>query len=160
MELCYTDTDSFIVHIKTKDFYEDINNDVEEWFDTSNYKTDRPLLMTDKNKKVLGKFKDELGGRIMTKFVGLRSKTYAYLIDDFEKKRNNGVKKCVVENDFKFSYYTDCLFNNNVILKSQQKFISKMHNVYTEEVNKISLRSNDEKKDYGLLKKYIISSWV
>ena len=63
-------------------------------------------------------------------------------------------------NDFKFSYYTDCLFNNNVILKSQQKFISEMHNVYTEEVNKISLNSNDEKKDYGLLKKYIISSWV
>ena len=95
MELCYTDTDSFIVHIKTKDFYEDINNDFEEWFDTSNYKTDRPLLMTDKNKKVLGKFKDEWGGgRIMTKFVGLRSKTYTYLIDDFEKKRNNGVKKC------------------------------------------------------------------
>ena len=99
MKLCYTDTDSFILHIKTKDFYEDINNDVEEWFDTSNYKINRPLSITDKNKKVPGKFKDELGGRIMTKFVGLRSKTYAYLIDDFEEeKRNKGVKKCVVKN--------------------------------------------------------------
>ena len=88
MKLCYTDTDSFIFHIKTKYFYEDINNDVEEWFDTSNYKIDRPLLVTDKNKKVLDKFIDELGGRIMTKFVGLRSKTYAYLIDDFEEKKN------------------------------------------------------------------------
>ena len=56
IKLCYTDTDSFIFHIKTKDFYEDINNDVEEWFDTSNYKIDRPLLITDKNKKVLRKF--------------------------------------------------------------------------------------------------------
>ena len=92
MKLCYTDTDSFIIHIKTKDFYEGINNDVEEWFDTSNYKIDRPLLTTDKNKKVLGKFKDELGGRIMTKFFGLRSKTYAYLIDGFkeEKKKQRG----------------------------------------------------------------------
>ena len=68
MKLCYTDTDSFIFHIKTKDFYEDINNNVEKWFDTSNYKIDRLLSITDKNKKVLGKFKDELGGRIMTKF--------------------------------------------------------------------------------------------
>ena len=91
MKLCYTDTDSFIFHTKTKDFYEDINNNVEKWFDTPNYKIDRPLLITDKNKKVLGKFKDELGGRIMTKFIGLRSKTYAYLIDDFEEeKRNKG----------------------------------------------------------------------
>ena len=65
IELCYTDTDSFILHIKTEDFYEDINNDVEEWFDTSNYEIDRLLLITNKNKKVLGKFKDELGGRIM-----------------------------------------------------------------------------------------------
>ena len=85
VKLCYTDTDSFILHIKTKDFYDDINNDVEEWFDTSNYKSGRPLLIT--KKKVLGKFKDELGGRIMTKFVGLHSKTYAYLIDDFEEKK-------------------------------------------------------------------------
>ena len=87
MKLCYTDTDSFISHIKAKEFYEDINNDVEEWFDTSNYKIDRPLLITDKNKKVVGKFKDELGGRIMTRFIGLHAKAYAYLINDFEEKK-------------------------------------------------------------------------
>ena len=97
---------------------------------------------------MLGKFKDELGGgRIMTKFVGLCSKTCAYLIDDFEeKKRNSGVKKYVVKNELKFSYCTDCLFKNNVILKSQQRFISEMHNVYTEEVNKTALRSKDNKR--------------
>ena len=87
VKLCYTDTDSFILHIKTKDFYEDINNNVEEWFDTSNYKIDRPQLIAGKNEKVLGKFKDELKGTIMTKFVGLHSKTYAYLFDDFEGKK-------------------------------------------------------------------------
>ena len=75
IKLSYTDTDSFILHIKTKDVYEDINNDFKEWFNTSNYKIDRLLLLTDKNKKVLGKFKDELGERIMTKFVGFCSKT-------------------------------------------------------------------------------------
>ena len=77
IELCHTDTDSFILYIKTEDVYEDIAADIEKWFDTSNYKIDRPLLTTNKNKKVLGKFKDELEGKIMTKFVGLRSKTYA-----------------------------------------------------------------------------------
>ena len=83
----------------------------------------------------------------MTNFVGLCSKTYTYLIDDFEeKKRNNGVKKCVVKNELKFSYYKDCLFNNNVILKSQQRFKSELHNVYTEEVNKVALSSNDDKR--------------
>ena len=46
-KLCYMDTDSFVIYIKTKDFYEDIANDVEEWFDTSNYSKDdnRPLLI-------------------------------------------------------------------------------------------------------------------
>ena len=146
-KLCYTDTDSFILHIKAKDFYEDINNDVEEWFDISNYKINRPLLITDKNKKALGKFKDELGGGIMTKFDGLRSNTYAYLIDNFEEKeRNKGVKKCVLKNEFKFIYYKHCLFNNNAILESQQRFKSERHNVYTEEVNKIALSSNDDKR--------------
>ena len=74
-KLCYTDTDSFIMHTKTKDFYEEIAPDVEERFDTSNYTVDRPLPKG-KNKKVLGRFKDELRGKIMTKFVGLRPKTY------------------------------------------------------------------------------------
>ena len=96
---------------------------------------------------MLGKFKDELGGKIMTKFVGLRSKTYAYLIDDFEEiKKNNGVKMCLVETEIKFNYYTDCLVNKNIILKSQQRFKSELYNVYTEEVNKIALSSNDDER--------------
>ena len=59
-KLCYMDTDSFVIHIKTKDFYEDIANDVKEWFDTSNYDNNRPIPIG-KNKKVIGLFKDELG---------------------------------------------------------------------------------------------------
>ena len=77
IELCYTDTNSFILYIKTGDLYEDIADDVEESFDTSNYKIDGSLLITDKNKKVLDKFKDEFKGRIMTRFVGLRSNIHA-----------------------------------------------------------------------------------
>ena len=68
VKLCYIDTDSFIMHIKTEDFYKDIANDVEKRFDTSNYECDRPLS-TGKNKKVIGLMKDELGGKIMTKLI-------------------------------------------------------------------------------------------
>ena len=76
IKLCYMDADSIILIIKTEDFYEDIANDVEKRFDTSNYEVDRPLPMG-KNKKVIGLMKDELGGKIMTEFVALRPKTYA-----------------------------------------------------------------------------------
>ena len=80
-KLCYTDTDSFIINIKTKDFFEDISNDIERWFDTSNYdKNDKRPLPIGKNKKVPGLFKDELGGKIMAEVVALRP--YAYLDDD------------------------------------------------------------------------------
>ena len=81
VKVCYTDTDSFIMHVKTEDFYQDIPDDVEKRFDTSNHEANRPLP-TGKNKKVIGLMKDELGGKIMTEFVALRPKTYSYLMDD------------------------------------------------------------------------------
>ena len=79
---CYTDTDSFIMLIKTDDFYKDISADVDEWFDNFNKNDNRPLEVG-KKKKVLDKFKDEIGGKIMTKFVALRAKTYSFLIDEY-----------------------------------------------------------------------------
>ena len=62
-KLCYTDTDSFIIHIFTEDFFEDIADDVKIWFDTSNYDENdkRPLTIRD-DKKELFFFKDELRG--------------------------------------------------------------------------------------------------
>ena len=73
-KLYYMDIDSFVIHIKTEYFYEDIANEVEKWFDTSNYdEDDKRSLLIGKNKKLTGLFKDELGGKIMTKFVGLRA---------------------------------------------------------------------------------------
>ena len=80
IRLCYTDTDSFIMHIKTDDFYKDISAEVDKWFDASNFnKNDNRPLEIGKNKKVLGKFNDEIVGKIMTKFVALRAKTYLFL---------------------------------------------------------------------------------
>ena len=134
------DTDSFVIHIITKDFYEDIANDVKWWFDTSNYdenKTGKRLFPIGKNKKVIGLFKDELRGKIMKKFCVLRPKAYAYLMDDdSERKKAKGTKKCVIKRKIMFENYTDCLFNYKIILKSQQRFKGYLHEVYTEEVNK------------------------
>ena len=92
VKLCYMDTDSFIMNIKTEDFYKDIANDVQKRFDTSNYEVNRPLP-TGKNKKVIGLMKDELGGRTITEFVTLRPKTYSYLTDDCkEDKKARGTR--------------------------------------------------------------------
>ena len=96
-KLCYIDTDSFIINIKTEDFYEDIANDVEKRFDTSHYECHRPLPIG-KNKKVIGLMKDELGGKIMTEFAALRPRTYFYLMDDGNSdKKAKGTKKCVIK---------------------------------------------------------------
>ena len=116
-KLCYMDTDSFIMNIKTEDFYKDIVNDVEKMFDTSNYECDRPLP-TGKNKKVIGLMKYKLGGRVITEFVALRPKTYSYLIDDCkEDKKAKGTNKCVIKRMIKFDDYKNCLLNGEVILK-------------------------------------------
>ena len=81
--LCYMDTDSFIINIETENFYKDIANDVEKWFDTSKYnENDRRPLPIGKNKNVIGFFKEELDGKIMTEFVAFRAKAYAYLMED------------------------------------------------------------------------------
>ena len=143
---CYMDSDSSIMHIKTEDFYKDIADDVEKRFDKSNYEINTPLPIG-KNKKVIGLMKDELGGKIMSEFVALRSKTYSYLRDDCkEDEKAKGTKKCVIKRRLKFSDYKDCLLNNEIILKSQQRFKREKHDVYTEEVNKITLSSNDDKR--------------
>ena len=109
-KLCYTDNDSFIIYLKTEDFFEDISNDVEKWFDTSGYnKKDKIPLPIDKNKKVPGLFKDELGGKIMTEFVALRPKTYAYLDDDGNKhKKSKGTKRCVIKQKLMLQNFKDC----------------------------------------------------
>ena len=81
VKLCYMDTDSFVLNVRTEDFYKDISEDVKDRFDTSNFNCDRPLPIG-VNKKVVGLMKDELGGGIITEFVALRPKAYSYITDD------------------------------------------------------------------------------
>ena len=97
VKLCYIDTDSFIKHVKTEDFYKDIADDVNERFDTSGYnKEDNRPLPIGINKKVIGMFKDELDGRVMTENANARAKAYAFLWEnggkEYEKKKAKAQK--------------------------------------------------------------------
>ena len=83
----------------------------------------------------------------MTEFVALRGKAYVYLMKDgSEHKKAEGTKNCVINCELMFKNYKDSFFNDKIILKSQQRFNSDCHKVYTEEVNKIALSSNDDKR--------------
>ena len=121
IKLCYMDTDSFIMNVKTEDFCKDIANDVEKKYDTSNYVCERPLPMG-KNKKVIGLMKDELGGKIMTEFVGLKPKCYPNLLDDDKgDKKAKGTKKCVIKKCLRFNHFYGCLEKNPKNIKISTK---------------------------------------
>ena len=133
-----------------KDFFKLMNNAVfgKTMENVRNHRdeVDRPLS-TGKNKKVIRLLKDELGGRVITEFVALRPKTYSCLTNDFKgDKKTKGTKKCLIKRMIKFNDYKNCLLNGKAVLKSQQIFKSKGHDVYTENINKIALSSNDDKR--------------
>ena len=92
-KLCYMNTGSYIIHITAEDFYKDIADDVKKGYDASSYEVDRPLPKG-MNKEVIGRMKDELGGKIVREFVALRPKIYFYLTDDDKNvKEAKGTKK-------------------------------------------------------------------
>ena len=131
IELCYMDTDSFIMYVETDDFYSDISNDVNKWFDTSNYSKDiNRSLEKGKNKKAICKFKDELGGLIMSEFCAHRAKTYAYRLDNNDEvKKAKETKKFVIQNQLTFEDYVNVLFNKVPMTNSQFSFGSKNHDI-------------------------------
>ena len=145
LTLCYMDTDSLIYDIETEDFYKDIAEDVKDRFDTSGYNPDRPLPVG-LNKKVIGLMKDELGGEIMTEFVMLRPKVYAYKTRSAESKKCKGNKKCVVKKTISFEDYKNCLFSRETSYRSQLMFRSSKHKVKTLKVNKLALSRDDDKR--------------
>ena len=91
--------------------------------------------------------KDEVGGKQITDFVGLRSKLYAYAIEnDDESKKCKGVKKKVVKNCITFDQYKDCLFNNTIYQTKFNTLISRKHEITTECITKIALSASDDKR--------------
>jgi hypothetical protein len=147
-KLLFTDTDSLCYEIETTDFYKDINPYVKDMFDTSNYPKDHPSgITTGCNKKVLGMMKDECGGKVMTEFVGLRAKSYAYtMMDSTEDKKCKGIKKSVIKQNISFEDYKRCLFTGNSEMRKMSTIRSHKHVLYTEETNKVSLSDSDDKR--------------
>ena len=147
-KLLFTDTDSLMYEIQTEDFYRDIRWDVKDRFDTSDYLPNHPSgIPTGCNKKVLGMFKDEAGGKIIDEFVGLRAKLYSYkMLEGKESKKCKGVEKLVVKNSITHENYKNCLFTGKEQLRKMNVIRSHMHDIYTEVINKVALSSSDDKR--------------
>ena len=147
--LLFTDTDSLAYEIKTDDFYADISEDIESRFDTSDYPKDHPSgIKTGVNKKVIGMFKDEACGKQIEEFVGLRAKLYSYKMFEggVENKKCKGIKKNVVKKTITHDDYKDCLFTRREHSRRMNVFRSHLHDIYTEEINKVALSADDDKR--------------
>ena len=147
-ELLFTDTDSLMFQIQTEDFYKDISKDVKSKFDTSDYPQSHPSgIPTGLNKKVIGMFKDEVAGKQITHFIGLRPKLYSFKIEEGKNvKKCKGIKKSVVSKGITFEHYFDCLFTGDKQMRSMKIIQSRYHDIYSKEVNKIALSCEDDKR--------------
>ena len=134
--------------IRTDDFYKDIKNDIEDKFDTSDYPPDHKSgIKTGINKKVIGMFKDEVAGKQITHFVGLRPKLYSFKIEDNKEiKKCKGIKKNIVTRGIKFEDYVQCLFSGEKQMRTMKIIRSENHDIYSKEINKIALSCNDDKR--------------
>ena len=148
-ELLFTDTDSLMYQIYTDDFYKDISKDIETKFDTSDYPPNHPSgIVTGVNKKVIGMFKDEVAGKQITCFVGLRPKLYSFkLEDEILTKKCKGIKKNVVKKKLDYEDYVDCLFLGKKQMRSMKIIRSEKHDIYSKEVNKVALSNEDDKRE-------------
>ena len=154
-QLCFTDTDSFLYLLKTNDFYSTMLQ-YSDLFDFSDYPVTHSCfanLSTDeinniklKNKKVIGKFKDELSGEKMLEFVGLRSKMYSFYTAIDEIKKLKGIKSSVVKKLIHFCNYKDTLESSLPMRHTMTTFLSKEHLVSTVIQNKMSLSCFDDKR--------------
>ena len=143
VKLCYTDTDSVIIQVTTADIYADMKKHAD-LYDTSNYPPSHPLFSV-KNKKVIGKFKDELGGKVMFEFVGIRPKMYSYAGED-SGKRAKGVKKSVLKNTISHDDYKTCLLDKKVHSRDMPGLRSYNHTIHGETVHKVALAPLDTKR--------------
>ena len=146
IKLVYTDTDSYVIKVETDDLYEDFK-EMNDYMDFSDYPPEHPNY--DKtNKKVLGKFKDEMNGKIITHFIGLKPKAYCYKVygDDKEHKKSKGVVKHKVSNQLSYKTYDETLNRNRKEEASFNTIRSKNHQIYSINQTKYALSNYDNKR--------------
>ena len=147
-QLLCTDTDSFLFYVETHDIYEDMWRD-RQHFDFSDYPKSSKLHSL-ANKKVPGKFKDELNGTVIRQFCGLRSKMYVISYPEenaeLERKKAKGVAKATIEKELCFNLYEQTLFDKTEMLASMDIIRSRSHNIHCEKVRKKTLSCFDDKR--------------
>ena len=144
-KLLFTDTDSLTYEIEAEDVYQDFWKN-KEMFDNSDY-NENSLFFDKKNKKVIGKFKDEAAGVPICEFVGLRSKMYSYMKDDQKGgKTAKGIKKNVIKKDIQHENYKETFFNNKQMYHKMKTIRSNNHELSSYEINKVSLSCFDDKR--------------
>ena len=161
VELCFTDTDSLLYDVQTEDIYTDMaQTDRVHNFDFSDYAygKDGFYMQNNKNKKVLGKMKDELNGRPLVEFIGLRPKCYSLLsygkVDDnrivhetfSEKQVGKGVKKSVKKKHLRHIHYKKVLNQLSEVTIEQNVIKSKKHSIGTYHQRKTALTAFDTKR--------------
>ena len=139
LELLYTDTDSFILHIQSEDLYEEIKNDVKERYDTRKYPKNSELFY-EGNAFKLGCLKDECNGKIIREFCGTCSKSYSYTVEGekTEKKKCKGIKDSAIE-ELTIQDYLNCVFKGETKTVKFNLIHSTGHDIYTENMEKIAL---------------------
>ena len=144
VNLLFTDTDSLVYDIETNDVYEDFYKD-KDLFDFSDYPQDSRFF-DPVNKKVIGYMKDDIKGKIISEFVGLKSKMYSLIdVDNEENKKAKGVNKKVVKK-IRHKEYIDVLFNKKIIRGKMKRIQSKLYKIGTYKVIKIFLSCFDDKR--------------
>ena len=144
-ELIYTDTDSLLLDIQTEDVYKDMAEDID-LCDRSNYPKDH-MLYSGRNKKVLGKMKDECEGRVIKEAVAIRPKMYSVLEENQKNIRKaKGVKKNVVEKEVRHEHYKEALFEKKQFCHGMNILRSEGHEIYGMHVNKVSLSLFETKR--------------
>lgn len=144
LRFCYSDTDSLILSIYTKNFYRDIKKYFGDLIDTSNYPSTH-FLHSKVNANKLGYLKDETASNIITEFVALKPKMYSVKLESETKQTAKGVKKCVLAS-FTHDLYKNVLFNNDLQRHKEYHIVSKNHQLKTVLKNKISLSNYFDKK--------------
>ena len=146
-KLLFTDTDSFCYWIPTeKNIYEDMRGN-HEWFDFSNYPLDHPNFDSDVNNLIPGKMKDEMAGDLILEFVGLRSKMYSILnYDGGNKKTAKGVISEVKKQQITHEDFKTALYHQKQFIHKGTKILQEKHQLYTADVNKVTLSPFNDKK--------------
>lgn len=147
-QLLYLDTDSLFLKCKGQNIYKIMKENLD-FFDTSNYGENNIFHMPCVNKQKMGLMKDEYPNEIITDFVALRPKMYAFKFykgGKIEKKRCKGVKKNIVDRQIHFDDYLKCLKTSNIVKKTQHCIRSKKHHLYSIKESKIVLSSADDKR--------------